>query len=69
MVERRIGALLKTIEKNPGSLRRGTSLIPREEPTLSDFDITKKESSRAQFLVDLPEAGEIPAFFMGKIPL
>jgi hypothetical protein len=54
--ERKAGKLLRRMEKAKGSLRRGTTTLPREEtPTLRDLNITKKQSSDWQKLADVPE--------------
>lgn len=54
--DRKIGELLKETERAKG---KRTDLVPKEyqveRPTLADLGLTKKESSNAQFLANLPE--------------
>ena len=54
--ERRAGELLAEREKNPGQLRRGSTMEPRaKEKTLADDGITKKQSHRWQAVATVPE--------------
>jgi len=55
--KRRAGELLKATERAQG---KRTDLVPKENqveniPTLSELGITKKGSSNAQFLSELPK--------------
>lgn len=68
--ERRMGALLKATERNPGaqpSKKDGGTMEepPSNIPTLKDLGITKGKSSQAQFLADLPE-GKFEEIKSGK---
>jgi len=54
--ERRLGQLLRTMPKNEGGLLRGDTLPPRDTtPTLAEYGISKKESSRYQAIESLEE--------------
>jgi len=49
--------LLKETERNKGAAGIGKSAVPKQDGTpitLSELGITKKESSNAQFLAELP---------------
>ena len=57
LAERKLGGMLKETEdqRPAGSRGIGKSGVPREYPTLSDLGLTKRESSEAQVLADLPD--------------
>ena len=56
--ERKMGEMLKDTERAKGgnpNLPTSTHRVPVEAPTLAELGLTKKESSKAQSLTDLPE--------------
>jgi len=59
MAERKMGEMLKATERakggQPYQKSTGNTSEPVRQPTLADLGLTKKESSRAQFIADLPE--------------
>jgi hypothetical protein len=54
---RKLGEILKATPKAKGEIYRGSKMTPRENsaPTLEELGLSKKESSVAQKLADLPE--------------
>jgi hypothetical protein len=56
LAERQMGAFLKEMPKATGGWEsRGTEREPQNAPTLAEIGITKKQSSAAQKLADIPE--------------
>ena len=56
--ERKMGEMLKATDRavGGGDTSTGYRHVPvQEQPTLSELGVTKRESSEAQFLADLPE--------------
>jgi N6-adenosine-specific RNA methylase IME4 len=56
--ERLLGQFLKEVPKNSGAKGIGKSAVPRGNhtpATLADLGLTKKASSRAQFVAELPD--------------
>ena len=57
--QRKMGELLKATERNKGAAGIGPIAVSEEyhnAPTLKELGLTKKESSEAQFLADLPDS-------------
>ena len=61
--ERKMGEMLQSTDRAKGASAggikespRGSYIVPRDtQPTLSELGVTKRESSEAQFLADLPD--------------
>lgn len=53
--ERLLGQFLKAAPKNTGAMGIGKSAVPRGHHTLKDSGLSKKESSKAQFVADLAD--------------
>jgi len=56
--ERKMGEMLKATERSKGELKQGPVVTHSDcgnTPTLAELGVTKRESSEAQFLADLPE--------------
>lgn len=54
LAERQMGEFLKQMPKNYGARGVGESGVPPENPTLAEIGISKKQSSTAQKLADIP---------------
>ena len=52
---RKLGEMLKAAPKSTGAKGVGKSAVPKENRTLADLGLTKKESAVAQKLASLPE--------------
>jgi hypothetical protein len=68
-----MGELLAETERNPGT-RPNTEdgghmmLPPSDKPTLAELGLTKRESSQAQKLAELPEEKFLTVCGMGSKP-